>query len=323
MWDRARLVSLSIASLLVSSAAQAQVLSIVTTPPGSYTHSVAAAVAKVMVEHAGLRATVSPQQSHGHEAVNDGSADLSLATLSDVYQYVTGTVDWAGKGPKKNIRIVARMAPITTAAYVRLDSSYKSMEDLKGKRVPSGFPAQKAVDRVTQGYLASVGMKLSDVVPVPARNIVSSADDFAAGKTDVFWFALGSGKVKQVAASVGGLRALPVGTTPEGVKAMSKFVEGSYPIVKQPSPENEEIRSPIPIMGYDVVFFARADLPEETIYKLTRAMHDNKKDMEAVFAGLEYFEPERMATEYEGLEYHAGAIKFYKEKNLWPPKPAN
>ena len=317
-----RMSLLSAALCLAPVAVHAQALSIVTTPPGSYTHSVAAAVAKVMVDHAGLRATVSPQQSHGQESVNDGSADLSLATLSDVYQYVTGTQDWANKGPKKNIRLIARMAPITTGAFVKADSSYKTLADLKGKRIPSGFPAQKVVERVVQGYLASDNLKMSDFTQVPARNIVGSADDFAAGKTDVFWFALGSAKVKQVAASVGGLKTLPVGTSKEGVDAMNEFVPGSYPVMKEPSPENEEIKSPTPIMGYDVVFFARADLPEETVYKLTKAMHDNKKDMVSVFGGLRFFEPDRMATDYKGLEYHAGAIKYYKEQNLWPPRPA-
>lgn len=85
-------------SLAPAGVANAQVIGIVTTPAGSFTNSIGAAVAKVVVEHAKLRATVTPQQSHGQEAVNDGSAELSLASLSDVQQYVTGTVDWAGKG---------------------------------------------------------------------------------------------------------------------------------------------------------------------------------------------------------------------------------
>ena len=73
------------------------------------------AIAKVIVEDTGMKATVSPQQSHGQESVNDGSSTLSLATISDVQQFVTGTADWAGKGPKKNIRLIARLVPITTS----------------------------------------------------------------------------------------------------------------------------------------------------------------------------------------------------------------
>ena len=298
----------------------AQAVSIVTTNAGSFTHSTGAAIAKVMVQHAGIRATVSPQQSHGQEAVNDGSADFSLATISDVQQYVTGTVDWAGKGAKKNIRLIARVVPIRTAALVKLDSPIKSLKDVKGKRVPSGFPAQKSVLRVVQAQLATVGLTMDDVQKVPVRNIVGSAGDFGAGKLDVFWFALGSAKVKQVAAGVGGLRALSVETTPEAKKAMRKFVPGSYPILLKPSKRLEEVREPTWAMAYDVVFFTRADMGDDVVYKATKAMYENKKDMAAVFGALNGFDPKKMATEYDDLTYHPGAIKFFKEKGLWPPR---
>lgn len=308
------------AALLAGAPAQAQVISIITTAPGSFTHSVGAAVAKVVVQHANLRATVSPQQSHGQDAVNDESADLSLATISDLQQYVTGTVDFAGRGKKTNLRMIARMVPITTAAMVRLDSPIKKMSDIKGKRAPTEYPAQKSVFRVMQGQLATAGLTVKDVTPVPTRNIISSADDFASNKTDVFWFALGSAKVKQVAASVGGLRTLSVETTPEARVAMRKFVPGSYPILLQPNPRLEEVREPTWAMAYDVVLFARATLPDETVYRITKAVHENKKEMAAVFGALNGFDPERMATDYDDLTYHPGAIKLFNETKQWPPR---
>src|SRR3989304_5281265 len=162
---------------------QAQTRSIGTTPAGSFTNSVGNAVAKAIVEHAGLRATVSPQQSHGQEAGHDGSAEGSLATLSDVQMYVTGTVDWEGKGPKKNIRLISRLVPITTVFYVRLDSSVKSLGDLKGKRVSVGYGAQKAVHRVVLALLATVGVPEKEVQGVPAGETAGGGGEFwgAAG----------------------------------------------------------------------------------------------------------------------------------------------
>jgi uncharacterized protein len=309
-----------VAACSISAVCHAQAVSIVTTNAGSFTHSTGAAVAKVMVQHAGIRATVSPQQSHGQESVNDGSADMSLATISDVQQAVTGTLDWAKKGPQKNILLISRLVPIRTAALVRLDSPIKTMADIKGKRAPSGLPAQPSVLRVIQAQLASVGLTMDDVVKVPTRNIIGSANDFAAGKTDVFWFALGSAKVKQVASGVGGLRALSVATTPEAKAAMRKYVPGSYPLLLQPSKQLEEVRSPTWSLAYDVVLFARKDLSPEIVYKTAKAMHENKKDMAAVFGALNGFAPDRMATKYDDLNYHPGAIKFFKEKGQWPPK---
>ncbi len=318
-----KLVALSVVGCLAYGTADAQVITIVTTRAGSFTNSIGAAVAKVMVENGGLKTTVSPQQSHGLETVNDGSAELSLATISDVQQYVTGTMDYAGKGVKKNIRMIGRLVPIRTSGLVRLDSDIKTLADVKGKRVPSSYPAQKSVQRVVLSQLAGAGLTEADVKPVPTRNIVSSADDFAAGKTDIFWFALGSAKVKQVAASVGGLRAISVETTPQAIAAMKKYVPGSYPVVLKPSKRLEEVRSEVTVQAYDVVFFTNAKMSDDVVYKITKTIYENKKGMAAVFGAMNGFVPAQMATSYDELQYHPGAIKFFKEKGLWPPRDAS
>jgi TRAP transporter TAXI family solute receptor len=300
--------------------AQAQVIAIATTPAGSFTNSIAAAVAKAVVEHARIRATVLPQQSHGMEVVNEGSAEISLASLSDVQQYATGTVDWKERGPHPNIRVIARLIPIETAGFVKKDSDIKTLADIRGKRISWGFGAQKAVQRVSLAQLAVVGLTEKDIHPVLAPNIVAAADDFIAGKTDAFWFATGSAKVKQAAASVGGIRALPIPTGPEVIKAMHKYVPGSYPKLLQPAPQLDGIIEPTMVMAYDVVLFTRANMPEDVIYRVTKAMHENKQEMAAVFRPMAGFDPDSMAMNYDDLQYHAGAEKFYREIGQWPPK---
>jgi TRAP transporter TAXI family solute receptor len=315
-----RLTALAVMAWFACSSADAQVLTIVTTQAGSFTNSLGSAIAKVIVEKAGMKATVSAQQSHGHEAVHDGAAELSVVTISDLQQFVTGTIDWVGRGEKKDIRLIGAMIPIMTTGYVKLDSDIKTLKDVKGKRVPWGFPVQKSVQRVVASQLLGAGLTEKDIQPVPARNIIQSADDFAAGKTDIFWFALGSGKVKQVDAKVGGLRAVPIETTPKALEALEELVPGSYVVRLKPSPAFEQIKSEIPVQAYDVVFFTNAKLPDDVAYKITKAVYENKKDMAAVFPALNRFDPDRMAKTYKVLQYHPGAIKFFTEKGLWPPK---
>ncbi|MPZ56897.1 MAG: TAXI family TRAP transporter solute-binding subunit [Rhizobiales bacterium] len=312
--------ALAALSMTAVGAANAQVIGIVTTPAGSFTNSIGAAVAKVIVEHGKLRATVTPQQSHGQEAVHDGSAELSLASLSDVQQYVTGTVDWAGKGEHKNIRIISRLIPIRTAGFVRKDSPIKSLAEIKGKRISWGFGSQKAVQRVVEAQLAIAGLTGDDVQKVLSPNIVAAADDFIANKTDVFWFATGSAKVKQASASVGGIRALPITDKPDAVRAMHKHVPGSYPTVLNPAPPLDGIIEPTMVMAYDVVLFTNVNVKEDVVYRITKAVHENKTDMAGVFRPMAGFEPNRMATEYDDLRYHPGAIKYFKEIGQWPPK---
>jgi uncharacterized protein len=320
--NRYKLAAVSAAACLFVSAANAQVITVTTTPPGSIGHSISTAVAKAIVDHTSMRATVTPQQSHGQEAVNDKSAEISLAIYSDVQQYVTGTGEWAGKGTKPDIRLISRLIPLLSVAYVRADSDIKSIADLKGKRVGSEFPAHPGIRQVVLAQMASAGLTPKDVEGVPTRNIITQADDFAAGKLDAFWMALGSAKVKQVSAAVGGLRALPIDNTPESLAAVNEFVPGAYFSTLRAG-QFEELKEEMPVMAYDMVLFTHKDQPDSMIYEIAKAMHENKKSMAEVFAGMNRFDPNRMAAAYKDeTVYHPGAIKLFKETKQWPPSAA-
>ena len=58
--------------------------------------------------------------------------------------------------------------------------------------------------------LATAGLTEADVRPVLVPNVVRSADDFVAGNADMFFFAFGGPKVREVDATVGGIRALEI-----------------------------------------------------------------------------------------------------------------
>ena len=105
-------------------------------------------------------------------------------------------------------------AAVRVALHVRPDGDIKSIAGLRTSASLSGFNAQKTIGQIIAAHLATAGLTYKDVTGV-LTDVSRSAEDFTAGKTDVLFFALGSAAVKQAAATVGGLRVLPIDDTPE------------------------------------------------------------------------------------------------------------
>jgi uncharacterized protein len=57
-------------------------------------------------------------------------------------------------------------------------------------------------------------------------------------------------------------------------------------------------------------------MADEVVYKVVKAIYENKPDLVASFPALGSFSPQRMAIPIQGMDFHPGALKFYKEVGL-------
>jgi TRAP transporter TAXI family solute receptor len=300
--------------------ANAQTIGIMTTPPGSFTHSAGSAVAKIMVEKLGLKATVQPGSIGPFGAIDAGLADYALCPASDLSLAVMGVEEYKEQGPKQNLRMVATLMPMWAALHVLKDSDIKAIKDLKGKRVPSGFHATKAIARTIEAHLANAGLTYNDVKQVPTPNASRGAEDFGNGKTDVLYFALGSAAVMEVSTKVGGLRVLPLDDSREALARMQKILPVSYVMEVNPSATTVGLTGPTKLATQDTVIYTHVKSSEEVVYKVVKAIYQSKEDLVASFAGFRSFSVQRMSMPVPKVVFHPGAIRFYKEIGLWPPK---
>jgi len=60
---------------------------------------------------------------------------------------------------------------------------------------------------------------------------------------------------------------------------------------------------------------ARCDLPEDTVYKITRALVENIDGLGAVVSAVKGLTAKDMATDI-GVPFHKGALKYYKEAKV-------
>ena len=65
-----------------------------------------------------------------------------------------------------------------------------------------------------------------------------------------------------------------------------------------------------------------ANVSDDIIYRVTKALYESKKDMMDTFPPFALFDPQMMSKIQIGIEFHPGAIRFYREVGLWPPRAA-
>ena len=151
-------------------------------------------------------------------------------------------------------------------------------------------------------------------------NVIKSANDFAAGKADMFFFVFGAGKVRETAAKVGGIRVLPFDPSPAALARARKYVPPAFPLAVKPSKRNVGVDKPMHVMTYYHTVSTNKAVSDEVVYKVTKALHTQKASLVKAFKGMALFNPNNMAYKFKGLTYHNGAIKYYKEIGVWPPK---
>jgi TRAP transporter TAXI family solute receptor len=315
------LVALGVLGLVPAASAQ-QPIAIAVPPAGSIYNSTAAAIGKVLAEKAGMRMTVQALggSSQYLPIVNAGEVPFGIANVFETSQGVTGEAYFKGR-PTKDIRSVAILYPLRNTIFVKKDSKYKTLADLKGARGPVGFTNQKTLTAVTNAALAPGNVSLDDMKGVRVANIISNVNAFKEGRTDFFVFALGGAPVREADATVGGVRALFVPKkTPEIVAAVKKQVPVAYLRYEKPGKANFGLHEPGYLVSYGVNLFASSKTPDDVVYKVVKAMHENAGDFGKVFPPLRLFDKNAMAQVIVGVSYHPGAIKYYKEIGQWPPK---
>jgi TRAP transporter TAXI family solute receptor len=308
-----RRVSLLAAAVAVGAlapvTASAQTYGFATLPPGTLNHTTASAVAKVLKEKGGLNVLVQP--TAGDQVivpmVDRGEAEIGISNSMEVHEGLA-------KG-QKNLRIIAAAHALRVGFFVRKDSGIQTLADLKGKRVPYGFSAMRALEPTVRAMLATAGLTEKDIKPVLVPNVVRSADDFASGAADAFYFAFGAPKVREVDATVGGIRMAAIDE--KGMDAARKIERWGYLTDVQPGPVFVGVEKPMKVYSFDNLFFTSAKTSDDLVYKFLDTLFKNKDDLIAVQPVLREFTPSFAYKKYD-VAYHPGALKYFQEHKIEP-----
>jgi TRAP transporter TAXI family solute receptor len=303
--------SIAVALVLGGGAASAQTYGLATMQPGTLAHTAASAIAKVLKEKGGLNTLV--QATAGESVlipmVARGEIDLGIANMLEV-------VDGIETGRLQNdLRIIGQIYTLRIGFFSRKDSGIASVADLKGKRVPAGYSAMRTLDRNSLAMLATAGLSLNDIKPVMVPNVMRGADDFLAGANDTFMFSFGGPKVREADATVGGVRALEIVGTPEGLAASRKIFPYGYFVEVRPGPVFVGVEKPMKAYSMDYVLFTNSKMKDDVVARILDTLLKNKPELVAVAPVMNDMTPALIHRKHD-MTYHPGALKYFKDNNL-------
>jgi len=304
-------------ALMAASPVLAQVVGLGTTQVGA-TNQLSIGIAKVVSDKGGVQMRTQPMAGAAQYGplVNAGEIEFGVANLVEVHYLRDGKVITEGK-PNQDLRAVARLVPWYNGLVVKHDSPIRTLKDLKGQPVPSGFTGNPLGRVLIAGYLANAGLTYDDVKQVPIPAFPRMFDAFKQQQTVTSIATIGAAQFKEWDVALGGVRYLSFDDAPAAVAALNRYIPHSEVVELKPGPGVSGVPVPTKILVYDYTLFASVKTGDEAVAKVVAALHANPGDLKASSPLWRDFDPARMSKDM-GVPFHPGAIRFYQAKGLWP-----
>ena len=306
--------------LTFTAAGYAETYSIGTNPQGSLMYSSGMAISKVMVQKTGAQYRVAPYggSSTYIPLINKGELAFGCANGGESAFAYNGTEIYADK-PNQNVRMIAAYYKNYGGFAVKTDSEYKTIADLKGKRIPSDYTSGRIFHYLTEAILATAGLTHENFKQVPVPNFVAGINAFIQGRVDAAYIPMNSGIGKKAMASIpGGWRFVTFDGSPAAQPKVAGVLPSSRTEALSPKKKGREgvAADPTTMLVVDFYVIGGAHVADEVVYNLVKTMHANKSDLAKSFGLFNRFNPAGMGSKHPN-PYHPGAIKFYKEKGIW------
>ena len=304
---------------LSTTSALAQVVTVATGAQGSLAYNSGQAVAKIANE-AGITARTQPLVGY-LPLINSGEVDFGFSNGVEAAFAHSGTGNYDRANP--NLRLVGVMFPLTTGLMAPCDLGLKTVADLKTKsadlRIASEYTSSTIIPYYISGGLANGNMAYDDFKKVPVASFVAGIKALGDGLVDVALVSLNSGAGKQAAVKMkgrGGLCYVSLDKSDAGVTAFKKFLPaGNVISLKQNENINGLQTGGANLMRIPWMMLTNADVSEDLVYKITKAVAENKEALKKSFGAFGRANKDKMAPA-NSVAYHPGALKYFTEAGI-------
>jgi len=318
-------ISLLVVVLLITGCTKAQtptqlpsVLNLATHAMGSKDYAMAAGIASVLSAHLSTEIKVMPTSGPIEflPMLRSGEVELGLLNLGDARGgwLAAGAYEKPLEGKGVAIRLLCAGSPVVTSVLTAADSGIVTAQDLKGKRVVVTVSGSPGITTIGLAHLANLGLTPDDVVQITVPSIADAAKAITEGRADAAAnLAMGVPAVTELDAKRGA-RYLSLDSSPQAVKRMQEIWPGRLVKVE---PGSIGVAEPTYFMATDKYLAAYKTLSDKVAYQIVKTLWDYNSELGPIHVSLKTWTTDRFVTSAPTIPYHPGAIKFYKEKEVW------
>jgi len=243
--------------------------------------------------------------------IRAGELEFGVAQSDWQYHAYKGTSKFEEQGPFEKLRAVFSVHPEPFTVLARKDSGIAKFEDLKGKKVNVGNPGsgQRATMEVV---MDAFGMKMSDFAVAAELKPSEMAQAVCDGKIDVMIYTVGhpAAAITEATTTCDLNLVNVVGAPVDKLVADNPFYRKAT-IPGGMYAGNPEAAS---TFGVGATFITSADVPDEVVYTVVKAVFDNFADFKKLHPAFANLKEEEMIKDGLSAPLHPGAIKYYKER---------
>ena len=298
-----------LAAALWAAPAAAQQVTFMTGPQGGSWIPLGGAL-KGMWEKAvpGLQITQTPGAGIANvRGVDEGKAHIGFANSSTTVDGIEGRAPY----PKKVTKVcqLANLYPQYFHVVALADAKVNSFADLKGKALVTQTKGNTA-ELLTELVLKLNGMNYQSLSKISYQSYTDAVGMMKDGHMQVFTL----GTTAPASAVMDLASARDIKLVPVDDKTMGEFkkMNPGYNKLMVKAGTYPKQDKDVPVIGYSTHVVVACDLPENTVYQMTKTMAANVDSMSAVVKSIEGITPKDMALDI-GVPFHKGAAKFYKE----------
>jgi len=243
--------------------------------------------------------------------VDEGKAQIGFANSATTVDGLEGRAPY----PKKVTKVcqVANLYPQYFQVVALSDANIHSFADLKGKTLVTQ-PKGNTSEILTGDVLKINGMSYQSLNKVNFQASYTDAVDMMKdGHAQVF--TLGTTAPASAIMDLASARDVVMVPVDDKTMAALKKENAGYNKLTIKAGTYPKQDKDVPAIGYTTHIVAACDLPEDVVYKMTKAMATHVDDMAAVVKPIAGLTAKDMAVDI-GVPFHPGAAKFYAEQGV-------